>query len=564
MRKKIIGIFVCMLLIISALPMISSIDKNIGKNDYNEFMTDEIIMDDDCGCGNSNGIRQRIWIMEELPEPLDFKEASTKPTVMDTPDYFNWMDYEGYDWTTPAMDQGNCGSCYLCSALGALESTINIKEGNADLDLDLSEQYVLSCLPAAGNCKFGGWSWWVFHYIKSNLSSGNCCNGIIPESCFPYRAIDKNGCDAYDCDHDPVLCDEKCENWEEYLIPILDYGYWKPSGSAEDIEAIKTQIMEGGPVTSSIMVTYYIHGKDNFLDWGFEHHDPDDYYPYPGPTDDVNHIITIVGWKDDPLIGNGGYWICKNSWGQDWGYNGFFNVEYGSLNIDSYQIAWVEYNPDDIVNWLPVIDAGGPYYEDVGEEVTFDGSGCFDHEGDIISCEWEFGDGNNESGMITTNTYDSIGVYTVTLIVTDNDGNTVNDTTWAFIGRSNDPPDEPTIKGPRKGKNETEYDYTFSAIDPDGDDLYYYIYWGDMEPLELWIGPYSSGDKIILNHTWVEEGNYTIKVKAKDCYGFKSDWATRDIKMPKNKQFIFNFPLLSWLFDRFPNAFPILRYMLGM
>jgi len=561
MKKKIIGIFVCVLLIPTAIPMVISIDENIEKNDLNDFISDEIFLDYNCGCGNSNGIRHRIWIMEELPEPLGFKEASTKPTVIDTPDYFNWMDYEGQDWTTPAMDQGDCGSCWLCAALGILESIINIKEGNAELDLDLSEQYVLSCLPRAGSCK-GGWSWVAFVYILSNASYGNYCNGIIPESCFPYRAIDADGCDFYDCDHDHVLCDEKCENWEDYLIPISDYGYWRPNGSAEDIEAIKTQIMEEGPVTACMMVTYYIHGKDNFVDWGFEHHDPNDYYPYPGPIDDLNHGVVIVGWNDDPLIGNGGYWICKNSWGQDWGYNGFFNIEYGSLNIDSFQIDWVDYNPDDIVNWLPVVDAGGPYYGEVAEEVNFDGSGSFDHEGEIISYEWDFGDGNNETGMITNNIYDSQGVYTVTLTVTDNEGNTINDTTWAFIGRSNDPPDDLTIKGPKKGKNETIYDYTFSAIDPDGDDLYYCIYWGDMGPSEYWIGPYFSGEKIILNHTWVDKGNYTIQVIAKDCYGFKSDWATRDIKMPKNKLFIFNFPLLSWLFERFPNAFPILRYIL--
>ena len=32
---------------------------------------------------------------------------------------------------------------------------------------------------------------------------------------------------------------------------------------------------------------------------------------------------------------------------------------------------------------------------------------------------------------------------------------------------------------------------------------------------------------------------------------------------PKNKPFFYNFPLLSWIFERYPNAFPILRHILG-
>jgi len=42
-----------------------------------------------------------------------------------------------------------------------------------------------------------------------------------------------------------------------------------------------------------------------------------------------------------------------------------------------------------------------------------------------------------------------------------------------------------------------------------------------------------------------------------------SDFCTIDVSLatPKNKAFNFNFPLLEWLFERFPNAFPILRHV---
>jgi C1A family cysteine protease len=54
----------------------------------------------------------------------------------------------------------------------------------------------------------------------------------------------------------------------------------------------------------------------------------------------------IIGWKDISFIPSGGYWICKNSWGTDWGYDGYFNLAYGSLNIDGALIVWADYDPD--------------------------------------------------------------------------------------------------------------------------------------------------------------------------------------------------------------------------
>lgn len=566
MKKKIIGIFLCMLLITSAFPIVSSIDKYFEKDEDERHMIDKNLIEEDCGCGPNSDNKERSFGRTRYYKPVDQKDASPKPTIMeDLPDYFSWKDYQEKDWTTSAKNQlwpYPCGSCWAHAALATLESVINIRENKADLDVDLSEQYLLSCLSRAGNCQ-GGYLYKAFFYIMSNKSSGNNYNGIIPESCFQYRAIDAEGRDFFGYNHDPVLCDEKCEDWEKYLIPISDFGRWYPNGSSEDRDAIKTQVMQDGPVATAMMVTYHIHGKDNFWDWGYEHQDPDEYYSSSEKFEYTNHGITIVGWKDDASIDNGGYWICTNSWGPEWGYNGFFNIEYGCLNIDSFEIDWVDYNPEVFVNWEPVANAGENINGDIGEELIFDGSDSFDHEGEIISHEWDFGDGNNSSGETTTHSYKSNGIYQVTLTVVDNEGNTGVDAIWAFIEKSNNPPNTPTINGSLEGKKGTEYEYKFSAIDPNDDDLYYFIYWGDIN-YDSWIGPFPSGEEITLNHTFIDEAFYTLRVKAKDCYNSESDWATLEVTMPKNKAFNFNLNLLSWLFKRFPNAFPILKQILGL
>jgi hypothetical protein len=127
----------------------------------------------------------------------------------------------------------------------------------------------------------------------------------------------------------------------------------------------------------------------------------------------------------------------------------------------------------------------------------------------------------------------------------------------------NEPPSAPLITGPTTGKNREGYDYTFIAFDPDDDDIHLWIEWGDESVIE-WLGPYESGEQVTISHTWTEKGSYTIKAKAKDTYNIESEWAELTVTMPKNKSFTFNFPLLSELFERFPNAFPILKYLLGL
>ena len=89
--------------------------------------------------------------------------------------------------------------------------------------------------------------------------------------------------------------------------------------------------------------------------------------------------------------------------------------------------------------------------------------------------------------------------------------------------RGNDQ-EPPIIDGPKIGKPNIEYDYTFTTNDPEDDDLYYYIDWGD-GTIEKRIGPYESGEEVTCNHIWYEIGNFTISAKAKDTYKGESEWS---------------------------------------
>ena len=91
----------------------------------------------------------------------------------------------------------------------------------------------------------------------------------------------------------------------------------------------------------------------------------------------------------------------------------------------------------------PVCDANGPYAANVGESITFDGTGSSDPDGTVDSYDWDFGDGGTGTGPTPTHTYNSSGTFAVTLTVTDNEGASSTCSTSAEISGTtgNDPPD---------------------------------------------------------------------------------------------------------------------------
>ena len=127
-------------------------------------------------------------------------------------------------------------------------------------------------------------------------------------------------------------------------------------------------------------------------------------------------------------------------------------------------------------------------------------------------------------------------------------------------GSSNDPPETPTITGPTHGKVDTSYTWTFNSIDPDGDDVEYYILWGDGH-IDVWDGPYASGTDADFKHTYTREDTFTISVKARDSFGDESGWGTLTVTMPRSRTI--NSLFLQFL-QNHPNIFPILRQLLGL
>ena len=89
----------------------------------------------------------------------------------------------------------------------------------------------------------------------------------------------------------------------------------------------------------------------------------------------------------------------------------------------------------------------------------------------------------------------------------------------------NQPPEIPAAPtGPFVGQKGVEYSFSAMTTDPDGNNISYFFDWGDGEN-SSWIGPFPSGATATATHTWLDEGTYLVKVKAKDENGAETDWS---------------------------------------
>jgi len=204
----------------------------------------------------------------------------------------------------------------------------------------------------------------------------------------------------------------------------------------------------------------------------------------------------------------------------------------------------------DIANAIITSGDTGDYSGEVGEEIEF--------EGDVYggtapySWYWEFGEGNTSDEQDPVFIYEEVGEYMVNLTVTDDNGFSDIDEVLCTIIAANDPPLKPdTPSGDVEGKAGDEYTYTTSTTDPEGDAIFYKWDWGDGTTSD-WLGPFGNGATAEASHTWDDQDDYSIKVKARDPIGEESPWSDPlPITMPNALSF--DLPVfIQYLLELFP------------
>jgi hypothetical protein len=149
---------------------------------------------------------------------------------------------------------------------------------------------------------------------------------------------------------------------------------------------------------------------------GEEHfNSPLDNYDFDG---DGNQDLVAASFGVAVYLGNGdGTFNYSNT------YGGESNEQLWSVSAAPFK--WNE-EP------VAVIEPAYPAVS-VGEAIELYGSGSRDADGEIVSSAWEFGDGNTAEGENVWHTYNDVGVYTVTLTVTDDLWATASATTEVTV-----------------------------------------------------------------------------------------------------------------------------------
>ncbi|MCD6418116.1 hypothetical protein J7M00_04980 [bacterium] len=245
--------------------------------------------------------RHRLGLI--LPErPLPFSRMMREEkSSLAFPSHFDWRDVNGNDFTTPIRSQGDCGSCWAFAVIGVAEAMINVAENDPDIDVNLSEQYLVSSCCPYGDCD-GGYTYYTFEFLQST--------GVPDEGCYPYEASNSP-------------CSDRCSDWYGHL---RSFGapFWLPSGAS--VNTIKSAL-EDGPVVMCMEVFtdffYYFGGIYEHI-WG---------------SFEGWHAVALVGWDDDDSC-----WICKNSWGTWWGEGGWFRIKWWQCSTHDW-ISGIEYIP---------------------------------------------------------------------------------------------------------------------------------------------------------------------------------------------------------------------------
>jgi C1A family cysteine protease len=250
-------------------------------------------------------VKEALPILGEAPDggPLPQlgaeKTPSTAVAAATTCAGLTTYDLRAHGLMTPVRNQGNCGSCWDFGAMGAYESAYLKRNG---VQIDTSEQYVLSCA-GAGSCN-GGYYTPVFKWMLTH--------GVADEAADRYQAQDTT-CTA---NVKKLLAPYKADLW----------GYVNSAQRIPTVTQIKQAICSHGGVVAAVYVSdawaAYTAGVFNEKN-----------------NSTPNHAIVLAGWDNAK-----GAWLLKNSWGTNWGQAGYMWIAYGSNRVGE-GAAWVRAAP---------------------------------------------------------------------------------------------------------------------------------------------------------------------------------------------------------------------------
>jgi len=222
---------------------------------------------------------------KEFKHYIGSRRFKHKPSETKFEEPKDWVS-SSIDWVakgavTPVKNQGQCGSCWAFSTTGAIEGRSFISTGDL---ISLSEQDLVDCSTENNGCN-GGLMDYAFEFVETN-------DGLCSEADYKYKAKQHKKC------REARL---SCSKYD----PISSYQDVSQSTAA--LEAA----LQKGPVAIAIEADQY----------GFQNYKEGVMTDSCGTS--LDHGVLAVGYGTD---GGSDYWKVKNSWGSDWGEDGYIRL----------------------------------------------------------------------------------------------------------------------------------------------------------------------------------------------------------------------------------------------
>jgi len=197
------------------------------------------------------------------------------------------LDWRTQNKVTPVKDQGQCGSCWAFSTVENIESMYCMKN-NMDCTTfpPLSPQEIVDCDTTDQGCN-GGDPPTAYAFVMQE-------GGLEDNSDYPYTAQNGN------CNFQSNLVKVTISNWQ-YATTNSDEG------------TMQTNLANWGPLSICV--------------------DAEPWQDYTGGvmmasdcSNSLDHCVQLVGYD---MTQSTPFWIVRNSWGTDWGENGYIRLQYG-------------------------------------------------------------------------------------------------------------------------------------------------------------------------------------------------------------------------------------------
>ena len=231
-------------------------------------------------------------------------------------------DSREFGYITPVRNQFYFGTCWAHSILACAEASM-VKQGFESDGINYSEKHLAYFTHKGNNDEMWGFNDGT---DETTTNEGYFGGGNTYKA---FQILQNRQGAAIEVDYPyPIQATETIDEAHryDYHAELQEHGYLLTKDQA------KEAIMEHG----AIALSYYVHGNNKYMSENMSY--------YQNATTNTNHSVTVVGWDDSYAVENfdpscrpeePGAWLVKNSYGKQWGNEGYFWLSYYDTSIDT-------------------------------------------------------------------------------------------------------------------------------------------------------------------------------------------------------------------------------------